>query len=93
MAFPEEKRELVIFFTSSILIEGKKLELKPSIRFREIANRPKNNCCDPQQDRPRTFAEILTDLVALNTAGQLPDLDALMGFQKKDSREEISLQT
>jgi DNA invertase Pin-like site-specific DNA recombinase len=91
MAFPEEKREMVNIFTSNRQVDGKKVDLKPSIPFREIANRVQTDHCGPHQDIPRTWDRILDHLAQLNTLGQLPDLSVLSGFQNKDTSQEISL--
>jgi len=83
-AFPEEKREMVTVFTSNRQIEGKKVELKPSIPFQEIANRFQNIACDPERTIPRIWDSLLDSLAKLNTCGELPDLSALSGFKKYD---------
>ncbi len=89
-ANPEEKREMVKIFTSNRLVIGKKLELEPSLGFREVANRFKNHDCDQQRDVPRTWDRILDVLSKLNTQGLLPDLSSLFGSWSKDTRGEIS---
>ena len=83
MGFPEEKRELVKIVTSNCIVDGKNLDLKPSIAFQEIVNRPENTDCDQQQDIPRTWDRILESLTALNTQGLLPDLSSLSGFKRR----------
>jgi hypothetical protein len=82
-ALPEERREMVNIFTSNRQVNGKKIDLKPSIPFQEIANRLKIDCCDQQQDIPRTWDKILDALTALNTQGLLPDLSSISGFQHR----------
>jgi site-specific DNA recombinase len=79
-AIPEERREMVKIVTSNRLINGKKIDLRPSIPFREIANRQKGNCCDPEQDIPRTWDRIIDILARLNATDQLPDLSLVPGF-------------
>jgi hypothetical protein len=61
--------------------------LKPSIPFQEIANRLKIDCCDQQQDIPRTWDKILDALISLNSQGLLPDLSLIADFAK---REEVT---
>jgi len=78
MANLEEKREMVNIFTSNLLVHGKKLELKPSTPFEEVANRFKNEYCDQQRDAPRTWDRILEVLTTLNKNGLLPDLNATL---------------
>jgi hypothetical protein len=83
LAFPEERREMVSIFTSNRLVDGKKINLKPSLPFHDIANRPQFNHCDPEQAIPRTWDKIFDTLTALNTQGLLPDLSSLSGFQHR----------
>jgi DNA invertase Pin-like site-specific DNA recombinase len=61
LANPEEKRDLVKVFTSTRKVAGKELCLEPSLPFREIANRSKNNNCSPQNKTlaAQTFTEWL----------------------------------
>jgi site-specific DNA recombinase len=87
-AFPEERREMVNIFTSNRLVDGKKIDLKPSLPFQEIANRPQFTYCDQRQDIPRTWDRILDVLTTLNMQGLLPDLSAIAGFQKKRDNPE-----
>lgn len=89
LALPEEKREMVQIFTSNSLVEGKKLDVKPSLPFQEIANRAKIDGCAPEQAIPRTLNRILDTLAALNTQGLLPDLSHIAGFQDKDKATKI----
>jgi site-specific DNA recombinase len=84
MANPEEKRELLKILTSNRVVFGKKLELEPSLPFREIANRHKNQDCDQQRDAPRTWDRILEVLSRLNTSGDLPDFSFVAGFEQLD---------
>jgi site-specific DNA recombinase len=77
LALPEEKREMVSIFTSNRQVEGKKLDLKPSFPFQEIANRFKNDGCDQQRDIPRTWDAIFETFTRLNSTGQLPDLSSM----------------
>ncbi len=51
MALPEEKREMVNICTSNREVEGKKVELKPSLAFQEIANRFNIDDCGPYRIR------------------------------------------
>ena len=81
IAFPNERREMVNIFTSNRLVNGKKLDLKPSLPFEEIANRPLYNYCSQQQDIPRTWDRILDTLSKLNTQHLLPDLSFMSGFK------------
>jgi len=91
MGFPEEKREMLNTVTSNRRVDGKNLELKPSIAFLEIVNRSKNEGCDPERTTPRTLDRIFDNLIALNNQGLLPDLESVAGFQKKDTVPEISV--
>jgi DNA invertase Pin-like site-specific DNA recombinase len=88
IALPEERRDMVNIFTSNRLVDGKKIDLKPSLPFQEIANRPQFNYCDPKQDIPRTWDHILDVLTTLNIQGLLPDLSAIAGFQRKHGDTE-----
>ena len=90
MAFPEEKRQMVEIFTSNGTVDGKNLELKPSIPFLEIANRPENAPCGPQRDIPRMWDNILDHLITLNTEGQLPDLSVIPGFCKEKDTIQLN---
>jgi site-specific DNA recombinase len=71
LASPEEKREMVNILTSNRPVDGKNLDLKPSLPFQEIANRFKNSTCAPERAIPRTWDRLLTILTKLNAAGQL----------------------
>jgi site-specific DNA recombinase len=84
-ALPEEKCEMVNILTSNRLVQGKKLDLKTSLPFQEVANRFKNADCDLQQDIPRTWDRLLDVLTTLNTLDLLPSLPDLSGFEDKDS--------
>lgn len=90
MAFPEEKRDLIKTVTSNRIVLGKKLELKPSIPFGVIANRFSFHCGAPERCIPRTWDRILDVLTQLSTQGLLPDLSVVAGFQKQDTKDEIS---
>jgi DNA invertase Pin-like site-specific DNA recombinase len=83
VAFPEERRDMVNIFTSNRLVNGKKIDLKPSLPFQEIANRPNYDYCDQRQDIPRTWDKILDTLTVLNTEGLLPDLSSLSGLKNR----------
>jgi len=86
VALPEERRDMVDIFTSNRLVDGKKIELEPSLPFQEIANRPQFDYCTPQQDIPRTWDRIIDVLTTLNTQGLLPDLSLVAGcLQRKDA--------
>ena len=75
-AFPEEKRELVRIITSNRVASGKNVELKPSIPFREIADRFIYAGSAPGRDIPRTLDRMLERLIELNRHGSLPCLDS-----------------
>jgi hypothetical protein len=81
LATPADAREILKIFTSNREVAGKKIDLKPSPVFQEIANRPKIESCAPERAIPRTWDKILDTLAALNSRGELPDLSALAGFQ------------
>jgi len=99
IALPEERRDMVNIFTSNRLVDGKKIDLKPSLPFQEIVNRPQLAYCDQRQDIPRTWDKILDTLTALNIQGLLPDLSSLSGLQQgaavirplKDGRDDGSV--
>lgn len=76
-ALPEEQREMVKILTSNREVAEKKVVLKPSLPFEEIANRPTFFDCAPHRDIPRTWDRILGILTSLNTRGELPDLTHL----------------
>jgi DNA invertase Pin-like site-specific DNA recombinase len=84
VAFPEEKREMVKMATSNRLVSSKNVVLEPSLAFQPLLNRSQNDCCDLQRDIPRTWDKILDTLAALNAQGNLPDLSAVTGFQRRD---------
>jgi len=73
-ALPEERREMVKIFTSNRLLNGKKIDFKPSLPFQDIVNRPEFSGCGQQQDIPRTWDKIIDTLAALNSQDLLPDL-------------------
>ncbi len=70
--FPEEKREMVKIATSNRSADRKNVELKPSIGFREIAERFPDSNCAPQRDIPRTLNRMLDKLIALCAKNLLP---------------------
>jgi len=82
VALPEERRDMVKIFTSNRLVDGKKVEFKPSLPFQEIVNRPELTYCDQQQDIPRTWDKILDALAALNSYDLLPDLSFINNVGK-----------
>jgi DNA invertase Pin-like site-specific DNA recombinase len=84
LATPEDAREMLNIFTSNRQVEGQKIDLKPSISFQEITDRPKIDGCAPERGIPRTWDKILDTLAALNTQGLLPDLSAVAGLRKQD---------
>jgi site-specific DNA recombinase len=86
LAFPEEKREMVQILTSNRCVNGKNVELEPSLPFREIANRLKDDGCDPHRDRLRTLDPIIDSLAKLNAAGELPDLSRVFPVRDKDNK-------
>ena len=90
-ALPEEKRELLRILTSNRFVEGKKVDLKPSLPFQEIANRVQNDDGDPERIIPRTLDRIIEVLASLNTHGQLPDLSSLENHQALDVSTELSM--
>lgn len=82
MANPEKQREMVRILTSNRKVAGKKVTLKPSLPFAEIANRASFTDGAHQRDIPRTWDGILSILTSLNVQGQLPDLTQL--FKQRD---------
>lgn len=80
LALPEEKREMINIVTSNRLVMQKSVDLQPSLAFQAIANRYENFGCAPQRAIPRTWDQILEELAALNTRGELPDLSVISGF-------------
>src|SRR5437016_4277615 len=91
MASPEEKREMVQILTSNLQVTEKKLDLKPSSPFQEIAYRFKNATCDLERAIPRTWDRLLAILTSLNSTGQLPDLPAIFARRAHDTTDEITL--
>jgi site-specific DNA recombinase len=91
LGISEEQREMIKTLTSNRGVSGKKLELEPSLPFREVANRFKNTDCAPVRDIPRTWDRIIDNLNALNIRGELPDLSKIPGFERKHTGEEKSL--
>lgn len=63
MASPEEKREMVNILTSNRQVDGKKLDLKPSIPFREIANRFENTTGAPERAHTSNLGPITDYLI------------------------------
>ena len=84
LANPEDAREMLNIFTSNRQAEGQKIDLKPSISFQEIVDRPKIDGCAPERAIPRTRERIIDTLAALNSRGELPDLSLISGFQHRD---------
>ncbi len=82
LAIPEERREMVNIFTSNRLVTGKKIDLKPSLPFQEIANRPQLDDCPPERAIPRTWDRILNILAPLSLQELLPDLSSLSSFRR-----------
>ena len=83
---------MVQILTSNRQVVGKKLDLTPSLPFREIANRFQNSSCDPERDIRRTWDRLLDILTKLNTAGQLPDLSPIFELQRKHTEVTIPRQ-
>jgi DNA invertase Pin-like site-specific DNA recombinase len=77
----DERRNMVKLFTSNRQVTGKKLCFEPSIPFREIANRTKNEECDPQPTTPRTLKGLLDSLTELSKRGEFPGFKDLRGGQ------------
>jgi DNA invertase Pin-like site-specific DNA recombinase len=93
LALPDERREMINISTSNRQVDGKKLYLKPSLAFQEIVTRFNIDDCAHHRDVPRTWNRILDILTKLNASGQLPDLSAIPGFQRKDTPGEMLLET
>jgi len=91
MALPEEKREMLKIITSNRRVNGKKLEIKPSFPFDEVAKRSEKIKCSLQQDIPRTLESILSILTAENPQGQLPDFSSAADCDEDDNGKEIFL--
>jgi hypothetical protein len=72
--FPDEKRQMLKIFTSNRQVDGKNVNLEPSLAFEAVGSRFKNTGCDPRQDIPRIWDALLETSLKLNSAGQLPDL-------------------
>jgi site-specific DNA recombinase len=83
LATPDEKREMVRVLTSNLRVDGKKLELRPSIPFHDIVNRSKSDDGAPYRAIPRTWDKIFASLVKLNALDQLPDLSTFQVVQKQ----------
>jgi hypothetical protein len=84
LAYPEEKREMLNIMTSNRLLNAKTLGLEPSLAYRPVVNRFKNTGGAPQRAIPRIWDQILEELAALNTRGELPDLSVISGFLHRD---------
>lgn len=84
MALPAEKREIVQILTSNSEVRQKELCLKPQIPFGEIAKRSEMPSCGLQRDIPRTWEPLLERLIALQEAGQLPDLSQVFSCRRRD---------
>jgi DNA invertase Pin-like site-specific DNA recombinase len=93
MGLSEDKREMFKIVTSNRQVKGKNLDLEPSIAFREIIKRPKNDCCDQQQDTPRTWDRILSKLTELCEKGLLPDLTSLFMDRGNDINGDNNAKT
>jgi hypothetical protein len=76
-ALPEEKREMVKILTSNIWVQGKDLEVEPSLPFGLIANRSKIAECDPQRDVGRRCLLTIESLTKICDKGELLDLPNL----------------
>jgi len=59
---PEEKRELLKIVTSNRQVDGKNVELRLSIPFEMVANRPKFSDSAPYRGIPRTLDPLLQNL-------------------------------
>jgi DNA invertase Pin-like site-specific DNA recombinase len=81
LLIPQDCRQMLKMFTSNRLVNGKKLELAPSLAFQEIVNRHKTETCCLERDIPRTWDKILDTLATLNSQGLLPDLSFLSGWK------------
>jgi len=93
LASDEEKREMVKILTSNRHVNGKNLELKPSIPFQAIVNRFKNTSCAPERAIPRTWDRLLDILTKLNAVGQLPDLSKVFICRPKGTQGEVAVET
>src|SRR6266516_990378 len=91
LASNEEKREMVQILTSNRQVDGKNLELRPSVPFQEVANRFKNSSCGLERDIPRIWDRLLGILTKLNAAGQLPELPPIFARRNVDVTGQISL--
>jgi len=83
----EEKREMVKIFTSNRKVDGKTLDLEPSIPFREVVKRVENSYCDLQRDTPRTLGAILNGLTILNEQELLPELKLIFGCRADHTKD------
>jgi site-specific DNA recombinase len=88
LALPEEKREMIQIVTSNRRVAGKNLELEPSLPFREIANRFKDESCALDRTIPRTWNRLLPILANLSAFGQLPDLSAIACVQSHNTNSD-----
>jgi site-specific DNA recombinase len=63
LANPEGKRSLVSAVTSNLGVSGKNIAVELRIPFRLVAERPANSCGVPYRDTPRTWEQILSQLL------------------------------
>jgi hypothetical protein len=59
---PEEKRDMVVRTTSNRAVNGRNLTFELKSPFREVANRSKYACGDPNRSDVRTIAQLLIDI-------------------------------
>ena len=83
LATPQDAREMLNIFTSNRLVNGKEIDLKPSLSFQEIVNRPKIETCGPERDIPRTWNRLLDILARLSEQDLLPDLSKIAGLKNE----------
>lgn len=91
LANTEEKGEMLKILTSNRWVSGKKVDLEPSLPFREIAKRFDDENCGQDRDIPRTWDKILDALSRLNMQGDLPDLEKLLGSHSQGTGEQDSI--
>ena len=72
IAFPEEKRDLLKIVTSNREVDGKRVDLKPSLPFLEVANRFQNSNGAPYRDVPRTWNALLAKLKLFFSSNHAP---------------------
>jgi hypothetical protein len=63
MGYPEEKREWLNIVTSNREVDGKYVDIKLSLPFRDAANYSKNSYGAPQRDRLRTLDKMIVSLL------------------------------